>query len=63
MYQRAGMMHDTPCRIPGMFSMGKTIPESMMTGSMSSMAEISRAVDCRSERVEIKSPSARASIR
>ena len=63
MYQRAGMMHETPCRMPGMFSMGKTMPDSMMIGSISNMPEMSMAVTWLFASVEIRSPSASASIR
>ena len=63
MYHRAGMMQESPRRIPGMFSIGKTIPESMMRGMSISMAEQSRAVIWRCVMVEMKSPRASARVR
>ena len=62
-YQRAGTTHESRRRTPGMFSIGKTMPESMMSGMSISMAEITSAVTCRSEIVEMNSPSANARAR
>ena len=46
-----------------MFSIGKTIPESMMSGRISNMPEMSIAVTWLSAIVEMKSPSASARTR
>lgn len=62
-YQRAGTIQEIPCKTPGMFSIGKTIPESMMSGRISNMPEMSIAVTWLSAIVEMKSPSASARTR
>ena len=60
MYQRAGMRQDTPCSATGMFSTGKIMPESMMTGTMNSMPDTRSAATWGATSVETSIPSPRA---
>jgi len=56
-------MQDTPWSIPGIFSTGKTMPESITVGIIRSIPEMIIAVTCLSETAEISSPKANASTR
>jgi len=56
MYQRAGMMDDSICRIFGMFSIGKIIPDKSNVGKISIIPLINMAATCVSVIVEMSSP-------
>ena len=60
MYQRAGIMLENICKGNGMFSTGKIIPDSSITGIINPIPEISMAAICVCARVEINNPNASA---
>ena len=55
-YHLAGTHQDIHCSTFGMLSMGKSMPERSIVGSMSTMPEISIATSCLATRVDIRIP-------
>lgn len=59
MYQVGGRIQETACNILGILSIGNTIPDNKIVGTINNMAENSIATIWTSATVETRSPSAK----
>ena len=62
-YHRAGTIYGRGLNTVGRFSIGNTIPESIIIGSSITIADMSSATTCEETSVDTSNPNARARIK